>query len=93
MSCLGASHTKNFEILFVPLTQCGGTNLRALAFFLFPKIGHLPFFLAALLYVSFCQVSVGTRHYKFLHVSFRPQICVTENVHNIFLLVLKMIFV
>ena len=41
---LGASHTKNFEFLLVPLTQCGGTNFKALTIFLFPKIGHLPFF-------------------------------------------------
>ena len=43
-TCLGASHSKSLEFHLVPLTQCGGTNFKALTVFLFPKIVHLPFF-------------------------------------------------
>ena len=50
---LGASHSKSFEFLLVPLTQCGGTNFKALTIFLFPKIGHLPFFSSTILYPHF----------------------------------------
>ena len=37
------SHSKSFEFLIVLLTQCGGTNFKALTIFPFPQIGHLPF--------------------------------------------------
>ena len=43
ISHLGASHNKSLEFLLVPLTQCGGTNFKALTIFPFPQIGHLPF--------------------------------------------------
>ena len=43
ISHLGASHSKSFEFLLVPLTQCKGTNFKALTIFHFPKIGRLIF--------------------------------------------------
>ena len=70
---LGASHSKSFEFILVPLIQCGGTNFKAFTVFLFPKIGHLPFLFTALFYglicISLSEFRSGFSWYKTLRTS------------------------
>ena len=49
---LGASHSKSFEFLLVPLTQCGGTNLKAITTF-FSKNWSSSFFFSSIFLTAF----------------------------------------
>ena len=97
MHSLGASDSKSFEFLLVPLSQCKGTNFKAIFVLFFLRIGYLPFF-SSTVSCPILPIAIGvavglqllqnTVNFFLYHFDCAS---VTENVHNIFVLVLRMI--